>query len=244
MLKAHQTNIVKKPFKEYCVARQITKLVADRCHTQTNCSIQAQFNQFQLPECENDLTNDELQTQVHLKVAYACVQNEVLRSNLITNNNNIGNTITNTFNTASERSRNQRPTSSTSSKTKDSPLTSLLNELNTSTQTSISQQQNKPEFTDLLDTNLLPSTEYSNNRNTLFDQTVHPTENDNPPPAAVRSNEQQSSWPNQIINELPTDFKTHISNGPNNHLKSSEPFKDWSSFCQYIESELLLFLKF
>ena len=173
-------------------------------------------------------------------MTFACVQNEVLRTNLIgnSNNNQIGNQITNTFSNTMIERKNHRISNNT--KTKDAILISSFNELTTTSSTlnSIQQQQTKPEYTDFLDNNnLLPATEYNNN-NKLFNQedsaaAVHPTDDDNLP-AAVRSNEHQSSWPNQI-NELPSDFKTHISNP--NQAKSIEPFKDWNSFCQYIESE-------
>lgn len=200
--------------------------MADRCHTQGNCSVRAAFDQFQFPDCVNELTNDERQTEVHLKVTFACVQNEVLRTNLIAGSNtsnNLPNTITNTFGKA----RPTRPKEATSS----------FNELTTASSPAQSPPpaNGKPEFTDLLDNNLLPASEFNGNNNKLFDQeTVHPTDGIDNLPAAVRSNEQQASWPNQL-GELPTDFKTHISNPT--QTKSIEPFRDWSSFCQYIESE-------
>ena len=236
LLKVHQTNFNRKPFKEYCQAKQATRTVAERCHTQSNCSLQAQFDQFPLPDCANELTNDEKQTQVHLKVTYACVQNEVLRTSLISSSNTLANSISNMISTTAVERKTHRP----QNKTKDAMM-STLNELSTQSQSTQSNSvvAHRPELTDLLtDNNLPPATEFNaNNRNIFYDhpnENVHPTDNDNLPAAAVRSNnEQSSSWPNNQINELPTDFKTHISN----QSKSIEPFKDWSSFCQYIESE-------
>lgn len=256
LLKVHQTtNYNRKPFKEYCQIKQATKLVADRCHTQSNCSIQAQFEQFQLPDCVNELTNDEKQTQVHLKVTYACVQNEVLRTNLIgssssnslssTTTGTISNTILNTFQIGSSLNERKNHRSQTNNKTKEFIL-NPLNEQQFNTPMTSNSINNRPELTDfqLVDNSLLPTNDLNtnSNRNTLYDHqqqnTVHPSDhNDDNLPAAVRSqtNNQQSSWPNNQLNELPTDFKTHISNP--NQSRSIEPFKDWNSFCQYIESK-------
>lgn len=233
LLRPHPTSYIRKPFKEYCQAKQATRTVAERCHTQGNCSIRAAFDAFQWPECE--LSNDERQTQVHLKVTFACVQNEVLRTNLVGNqssnsnsnsnsNNNPNNNLANTIaNIGGQLERKARPQNRTT--------TSSLAELATSTPSS----NGKPEFTDLLDSNLLPASEFNGN-NKLFDpETVHPTDGLDNLPAAVRSNEQQASWPGQNIGELPTDFKTHILHS--SQPKSIEPFRDWNSFCQYIESE-------
>lgn len=216
LLKAHQTNFIKEPFQRNCQAKQVTKMVADHCHTKSKCSIGSHFSNFQFPDCINDLTNDEKQFEVHLKVAFVCVQDEDLRGSQISNR--ITNSITNNFNNAIIERKNHRPQTN---KTKDPVINNY--EPSTSTQNSISLN-NKPELTDLIDNNLLPATEFNNgNDNKLFnhqDETVHPTDIDNIQ-AAVRSNE-QSSWP-------------HISNS--NQPKSIEPFKDWNSFYQYIESK-------
>lgn len=241
LLRPLQTNFIKKPFKEYCQAKQVTRTVADRCHTQGNCSVRAAFDQFPfVADCE--LNNDERQTQVHLKVTFACVQNEVLRTNLVgsssgqqhqQNNNQLSNQLGNmiaNIGGSLERSKGRVLPNRTATSSSASP-----NEPTSTPASTVQQPNGKPEFTDLLDSNLLPASEFNGNSK-LFDPetAVHPTDSLDNLPAAVRSNEQQAAWPGQL-GELPTDFKTHISHP--NQPKSIEPFRDWNSFCQYIESE-------